>query len=142
MTLPRLADRAKVEAEVRASMRRTISMAGLPIPRGRRAPHVPGQMNKTEARYAEYLTRLVLVGQVAHFWFEPFQIVLAPKTTYRPDFLVMASDGTLRFDEVKGLLEDDAAVKLKVAASALWAFPFWLVREKPINVWHRQEIAK
>lgn len=49
---------------------------------------------------------------------------LADKTFYTPDFVVLAPDGVLEMHEVKGFWEEDARVKIKVAAAQ---FPFRFV---------------
>lgn len=78
-------------------------------------------MNKTEAKYAVQLECRKRAGEVAWFLFEPCSLRLADSTQYRPDFLVMLADGRLEVHEVKGHWEDDARVKIKVAAER---FPF------------------
>jgi hypothetical protein len=80
-------------------------------------------MNKTESRYADILAGRVRVGEVVWFGFEVVKLRLAEKTFYTPDFIVQLSDGTLEAHEVKGFWEDDARVKIKVAA-ALFPFAF------------------
>lgn len=74
-------------------------------------------MNKTEAAYAAHLGLLKHAGEIAWFEFEAIKLRLANRTFYTPDFLVMLSDGELQIHEVKGFWEDDARVKIKVAAS-------------------------
>lgn len=90
----------------------------------------PGEMNKTEARYAEHLRERMTAGEVVWFKFEAVKLRLADKTFYSPDFLVLPADGFLEVHEVKGWMEEDANVKIKVAAS-LYPFRFKLVRVKP-----------
>lgn len=83
-----------------------------------------GQMNKTEAAYAQHLDLLKRAGEIAYYSFDSINLRLADKTFYKPDFLVMKSDGQLEIHEVKGakgVFTDDAKVKVKVAASK---FPF------------------
>lgn len=87
----------------------------------------PSEMNKTEARYAERLKRLVAEGEVLWWAFEAVKLKLAPATYYTVDFLVVTSDFTLEAHETKGFMRDDAAVKLKVAAK-LFPFVFRLVK--------------
>lgn len=85
-----------------------------------------GQMNKTEAAYAERLEELRLSGVVLWFKFEGIKLRLADNTFYSPDFAVMLEDGTLQMREVKGavaIFQDDAKVKIKVAAE-LYPFAF------------------
>ena len=104
-------------------------MTGKGRVRGRaRQQPVPGQMNKTEQRYAEYLDLLKNVtGKIVDWRFEPFKLRLAKRTYYTPDFVVVLPDGTIRIIEVKGHWEDDARVKIKVAAETYWWFEFTAV---------------
>jgi hypothetical protein len=81
-------------------------------------------MNRTEAAYAQRLELQRQAGEVVWFKFEAVKLRLADATFYSPDFAVMLSDGTLEMHEVKGFWEDDARVKIKVAASL---FPFRFV---------------
>lgn len=46
----------------------------------------------------------------------------------------MLSDGRIEIQELKGWMEGDAAVKLKVTSEVYWMFPVIVVREKPQNV--------
>src|SRR5262245_38377650 len=84
-------------------------------PRHRRS-QPRGTMNKTEARYAFELEVLKRGGKIIWYAFEPITLRLAKRTSYTPDFLVMHNDGSLEFVETKGHWEDDARVKIKVAA--------------------------
>ena len=54
-----------------------------------------GQMNKTEAAYADHLKMLERTGVIAWFAYEAIKFRLANNTFYTPDFLVMLSDGQL-----------------------------------------------
>lgn len=123
MTLPRLAD-----------LRR-------PVPRGRAVRPVRGTMNRSEGRYAKHLAAQMARGELAGFWFEPIKFRLADKTYYSPDFLVMLPDGRLELHEVKGWMEDDAAVKLKVQAETYWLFPVRLARETR-GAWTITEVGR
>jgi hypothetical protein len=80
-----------------------------------------GGMNKTEQAYADRLEAMRRNGFVLWFEFEAIKLRLADNTFYTPDFTVMAHDGVIEFHEVKGFWEDDARVKIKVAAKL---FPF------------------
>ena len=75
-----------------------------------------GTMNKTEAAYAATLDERRHAGEVAWFKFEGIKLRLADNTFYTPDFAVMLSDGALEMHEVKGFWQDDARVKIKIAA--------------------------
>lgn len=87
-----------------------------------------GTMNKTEAAYAAILSKRMMVGEVLWYKFEGFKLRLADKTFYTPDFAVMLADNSLECHEVKGHWEDDARVKIKVAAS-LYPFRFIAVKK-------------
>ena len=82
-------------------------------------------MNATEARYAGYLEELKRTGQVAAWAYEAVKLRLADRTFYTPDFLVVMADGGMELHEVKGHWEDDARVKIKVAARL---FPWFCFR--------------
>lgn len=91
--------------------KRTLALGRLPV----------GQMNKTEAEYAQALDQRKHAGEVAWFRFEGLKLRLADKTFYTPDFAVMLSDGFMECHEVKGHWKDDARAKIKVAADQ---YPF------------------
>ncbi|MGE3756904.1 MAG: hypothetical protein AB7H97_04070 [Pseudobdellovibrionaceae bacterium] len=84
-------------------------------------------MNNTESAYANHLELQKRAGQILWYKFEGIKLRLADKTFYTPDFFVMNEQGELECHEVKGtsrgkpFIEDDAAVKIKVAAEN---FPF------------------
>lgn len=83
-------------------------------------------MNKTEAMYATaYLEAERLQGKILAWKFESMRLVMAAKTCYIPDFMVILPDRTIRFDEVKGFWRDDARVKIKMAAEL---FPYFFFR--------------
>lgn len=84
-------------------------------------------MNKLETRYAARLTDLVMSGKVLSFKFDAIKLRLADKCFYTPDFMVVAPNGEIEIHEVKGFWEDDARVKIKVAA-AMYPFRFMAVQ--------------
>lgn len=86
-----------------------------------------GSMNKSEAAYASDLDARKVSGDVMWWAFEAIKIRLADNTFYTPDFMVMRSDSTLECHEVKGFWQDDARVKIKVAA-ALFPAKFIAIR--------------
>lgn len=86
-----------------------------------------GQMNKTEAAYAAHLEELKRQGEVLWYEFESVKLRLADNTFYTPDFAVMRADGEMEMHEVKGFWQDDARVKIKVAADK---FPFRFIAIK------------
>lgn len=88
-----------------------------------------GAMNKTETRYSQHLEALKAAGEVARWDFEPEKLRLAKATFYTPDFRVILPTGEVQFHEVKGHWEDDARVKIKVAA-AMHPYTFLAVQWK------------
>jgi hypothetical protein len=88
---------------------------------GRGTRRIPGEMNGLEKKYAAYLDELKHAGDILDYWFDCVKLRLADKTFYTPDFLVMNADTSLEIHETKGHWEDDARVKIKVAADK---FPF------------------
>lgn len=88
-----------------------------------------GEMNKLEARYDTELWQLRHTGGVIWHKFEAVKLRLADNTFYTPDFAVMIADGTMEMHETKGFWEDDARVKIKVAASL---YPFRFKALKPL----------
>lgn len=86
-----------------------------------------GAMNKTEAAYASHLEHRKVAGEVAWYKFEGVKLRLADNTFYSPDFAVMLADGAMECHEVKGFWQDDARVKIKVAAD-LYPFRFIAIK--------------
>lgn len=103
--------------------------------RGRvRAPK--GRMNKLEQSYSLFLEAN---PKVSWWKWEALKLRLADKTFYEPDFLVQLITGELEVHEVKGHWEDDARVKIKVAAET---FPFAFVAiTKKDGEWEFEQIG-
>lgn len=98
-----------------------------------RPRRLPGTMNKTEEAYSGLLQAKFLGGEINGWRFEAYKLRLAPNTHYTPDFVVQLPDGTIEIHEVKAcksngdfLCEDDARVKIKVAAEMYPEFRFVL----------------
>ncbi len=108
---------------------------------GRRQKREAGEMNKTEAAYADHLELLRRAGEILWFAYECLKYRLADNTYFTPDFAVMLASGELQAHEVKGHWEDDARVKIKVAAER---FPIQFIAMKPLpkklgGGWQREE---
>jgi hypothetical protein len=88
-----------------------------------RARPVAGTMNKLEQDYSLFLSVKQKAGEIQEFKFEAIKLRLASKTFYTPDFVVITDEG-IELHEVKGFWEDDARVKIKVAAEQFWWFRF------------------
>lgn len=91
---------------------------------------IPGEMNKLEAKYSEYLDQCQLAGMISLWRYESEKLRLADKTWYLPDFKVILPDGLIEFHEVKGFWRDDARVKIKVAAEQ---FPEYIFKSCTFN---------
>lgn len=98
-----------------------------------------GAMNRTEAAYAAHLELLKASGDVLWWKFEGVKLRLAHNTFYTCDFIVLKRDGYVCMDEIKGFMTDDAAVKIKVAAS-LYPFQFRIIRKKG-GMWSIQNVG-
>ena len=85
----------------------------------------PGEMNKTEARYQnDILEPAKRDGLILWYRFEGLKFRLGDKCFLEPDFSVLRHDGLFELHDVKGsrgIYQDDAKVKMKVAAET---FPF------------------
>lgn len=88
-----------------------------------------GQMNGTEKEYAIFLEAEKQRGAILWYRFEGIKLRLADNTFLTVDFAVMDRSGVLEMHEVKGFMQEDANVKLKVAAD-MYPFEFYLVRKK------------
>jgi hypothetical protein len=93
----------------------------------------PDGMNNTEAAYRDILWARQVAGEILWFRYEAVKLRLADATFYSPDFVLMLADGTLEVHEVKGHWEDDARVKIKVAAAA---YPFRFIAVTPVAKKH------
>ena len=104
---------------------------------GGRPRHEPGKMNGLEKKYAAYLDIRKVTGEILDWRFEPLKLKLAPATFYNPDFGVQMLDGSIELQEVKGgHWEDDARVKIKVAAAMFGWFRFVAAQwDKNIKDW-------
>lgn len=102
----------------------------------------PGEMNKTEKSYAQYLDLLKHAHAIQWYSFEGMKFRLADNTFYTPDFAVMNHLNELEMHEVKGsrfIFQDDAKVKIKVA-NELYPFRF-IVVFKTKTGWELEEIG-
>lgn len=112
--------------------------AGGKVARGR-PRHVAGEMNKTEAAYGQELDRRLHAGEIQWYRFESVKLKLASNTHLTIDFFVMTAAGELEAHEVKGYWEEDARVKVKVAA-AMYPFRFLAV-QKDSSGWKVEHFA-
>ena len=98
-------------------------------------------MNKLEAEYSRELETAKQTGLILWWAYEAIKFRLADRTFYTPDFIVMRCDGEMQAHEVKGFWEDDARVKIKVAAE-LFPLPFVAVMKRKgqwVNEWFGTE---
>lgn len=115
-------------AQARELLGKGLGQGGRAGGRVARGKHTPGEMNDLERDYeAEVLKPALLGGDILWYAFEAVKLKLAPKTFLTIDFFVMTGAGELEARETKGFMEEDAAVKLKVAA-AMFPFRFKLIK--------------
>jgi hypothetical protein len=105
-----------------------------------RIRHAAGQMNGMEKRYAAHLDLRLAVKEISAWKFEPLKLKLAPATFWTPDFEVVMPDGGIELHETKGHWEDDARVKIKIAAQAFREFLIVAVTwDKRNKIWRFEE---
>jgi hypothetical protein len=98
-----------------------------------------GTMNKTEAAYDRHLQTKQHAGDILWHKFEALKFRLADNTFYTPDFAVLTRELGLECHEVKGFWQDDARVKIKVAAS-IYPIRFIAVTKRK-DGWEREEFS-
>jgi hypothetical protein len=98
-----------------------------------------GTMNRTEAAYDQHLWVMRHAGDVLWHKFEGIKLRLADNTFLTVDFSVLPRSGVLEMHEVKGYWQDDARVKIKVAAS-IYPFRFIAVKKRK-GGWDREEFS-
>lgn len=132
----RLAANVREKAAVTEGPRPKASLSTKPRERG---------MNKTEARYADYLDALKCMGVLLWYAFETVKLRLADDMTYTPDFTILWADGRMSFVDVKaywakkgkpGITEDSLA-KMKMAGEIYWMFTVKATWEFE-GVWHER----
>lgn len=119
------------------------SIITLPKTRSGRVRHESGEMNGREKKYAAHLDIRKAVKEIQGWKFEPIKLRLAPKTFFDIDFMVHMIDGSIELHEVKGHWEDDARVKIKVAAAMFQEFKFVaVIWNKSTKDWKFEEFKK
>jgi hypothetical protein len=97
--------------------------------KGRRVRREPGVMNGLEKKYAAYLDQRKSAGEILDWKFDEITVKLAEfKCRLTVDFWILMADRTIEAHDVKGHWEDDARVKIKVAADRHWWFTFVAVK--------------
>lgn len=100
-----------------------------------------GGLNRTEAEFRDYLaTTYCGTDRIMR---EGLGFRIGNGCVYWPDFVVPSSCNRSHVYEVKGFMRDDAAVKLKVAASKFPTFKFFLVTKRAKKLgggWDVQEV--
>jgi hypothetical protein len=98
-----------------------------------RPRHKQGEMNGSETRYSQILNLRLEAGDLQAWYFERIKLRLADNTYLNIDFMTIDKDGYIILDEVKGHWEDDARVKMKVAAEMYPMFTFRAVKLKSVK---------
>ena len=113
--------------------------SGRPPERASASVPVAPKMNKLETAWSERLAVEQRIGLVREWRFEAVSLKLADGCHYRPDFLVITKDGSVRFDETKGFMREAARVRLRVAASLYPWWTFFLVK-RVRGVWQQTQV--
>lgn len=106
--------------------------------------HTPGEMNRTEAAYAELLQARKMAGEIIDWGFERITLKLADNCRYTPDFIVWRLDETMEFVDTKPhkVIDPKSLVKVKVAAEQFAGFRFVFEEKLPKKLgggWKRTE---
>lgn len=112
----------------------------------------PGEMNKTEEAYSEVLDAKIKAEEIRSYRYESVKLKLADNTWFTPDFEVITNDDEIEYHEVKActslgkmLIEDDANVKIKVAAQQYKERKFILCGKLPKKLgggWAFKEVGE
>jgi hypothetical protein len=104
----------------------------------------PDGMNKLERSFFEHVKWQARDRNPTFIWREPITFRLAGNTRYTPDFLVIsgATQSIYNCVDTKGHMEDDASVKIKVAAEMFPCFRFLLVVRAGRNGWEVREVTR
>lgn len=102
-------------------------------------------MNKTEARYAQYLEEQKAARVIQYYAFEPWKVRIADDCYYIPDFLVLDANGHLSLHDAKAWwkkskkvgVKEDAMVKMK-AVAALYPFLTMLMTWEVDGRWEQR----
>jgi hypothetical protein len=86
-------------------------------------------MNGTEAAYAAHLGMRQLAGEIVGWKYEAVKLRLADGAFYKPDFLIVFSDGRIEFAETKGAWREAAKVRFKVARELFAPIVFRAIRK-------------
>lgn len=129
--------------------------AGIPVP----LPDIPmvgvkakanltprrSTMNKGEAQYAQVLEAEKRAGRITDYRFEGVKLRLADNTHLTMDFLVIDCDGFVQLHDVKALwshgkvgVQEDANIKIKVAASQYPYFQFLTAWKEKNGTWSKK----
>jgi hypothetical protein len=87
-------------------------------------------MNKTELEFSKILDKAQEDGDILRWQFEEVSLKIAPSTRYIPDFIAVLPSGYWQVFEIKGHLEDDAAVKFKAAAEKYPEISFHMLKKQ------------
>jgi len=89
-------------------------------------------MNRTEERYSRILDVRIMAGEVHKYFYASAKLRIGDGAWYTPDFLVILSDGTVEYHEIKGgYIREAAMVRYKVAKGKYpYVFRMWQYKRK------------
>lgn len=107
-----------------------------------------GVMNRTEAKFADWLLSRQLAGEVVSYHYEAVKLCVVPGAPnvrhavyWTPDFMVLFADGHVEMVDVKGSggWEDAARIKIKQAAERFPLFSWVGYTLSQGGRWQREE---
>lgn len=126
----------EVDAKTGRARRVTGSVAaGMPRVRAE------GYDSKLEQTRARELGFALLAGEIRAWRYHPFTVPIGVQRTYTPDFLVVALDGAITLEEIKGSLKAkngrDSVTRLHAAAALLPMFRWelWIQKGRARGGW-------
>jgi hypothetical protein len=138
---------AKYQAQIIAQLHnvkhpKTVRLADMMPAEKKRIRQNSAGLNKTEAAFLDFLKRDKYAA-IDVLTPQSITLRIANGCRYTPDFFTVEHQEyghTIRAYEVKGFMRDDAAVKLKVAASLYPWIKFHLVSKGKGGTWNVQEV--
>lgn len=115
---------------------RAVKFADVPPTKRTARPYAPYR-SKWEQLYAAHLDTLKMLGRVTSYAYEPDTLVCAGGTKYRPDFRVVASDGSEAYHEVKGYFRPQDKVRVREALAVSPLDVILVTRERGAWTYHR-----
>lgn len=135
---PRVQSQIAAELEKSVKVQSAFAKPVCPVSKPRIRQNAAG-LNKTEQAFSDYLRGELF--ELQEMFTQAITLKIGNGCRYTPDF-VTRHGGHFAAYEVKGFMRDDAAVKLKVAASLYPWITFYLVTKRKGGGWEMQEVLR